>query len=571
FALTMLIMTAVSLFISFTLTPILCSKLLKPKKEGSLSLLGRMERGWNGMFDRFVNVYRSVLVYFEKHRFAAIVLLVLILVALLHSLTLPAKLGTSMISEADRGELYLKLEYPSWYNIEHTQRRLREAEELLSDLPELHQMLSMIGKVEGMFGQSSEGVYLAQILLKFSERDERAYSLHDLKQEIYSRLAGYPDAIISVNMPSAMGGQSTDIELEIAGDTLSTLDNCALKIKQFVDHLSGIKDSDTTVRSGKPEIRVYPRRAVLADLGYPATGLGMTLRANLEGIEAGTFKQGARTYDIVVKLEEREGKEQIEQFLFPGAPGHPLLLTNLSTLEDTLAPVQITRKDKRRVSKLFANLDGKKPLGIAVNELATAIDQKGNLPPGYHYKFAGIYEVMAEGQGNLAEAGMIAIILVMLSLAAIMESYKQPILILVTLPLAVIGMLWALAIAGKSIEIFVLMSGVMLIGIVVNNAILIIDQFNIHIQEGVPLHKAMISATCERFRPIVMITLAAVLGMMPLALGRGIGAEMRNATGIASAGGILVSGILTLVVIPILYDLCTRGNQRKKISEPPLF
>ena len=128
----------------------------------------------------------------------------------------------------------------------------------------------------------------------------------------------------------------------------------------------------------------------------------------------------------------------------------------------------------------------------------------------------------------------------------------------VTLPLALIGTLWALYLTGKTLEIFVLMSGVMLIGIVVNNAILIVDQFNIHVREGVPRHRAMITATCERFRPILMITLAAVLGMLPLALGQGIGAEMRTATGIASAGGILVSGVLTLIVIPILYDLFTR-------------
>jgi HAE1 family hydrophobic/amphiphilic exporter-1 len=169
---------------------------------------------------------------------------------------------------------------------------------------------------------------------------------------------------------------------------------------------------------------------------------------------------------------------------------------------------------------------------------------------------------MKEGQGNLGEAGLIAMVLVILTLAALLESFKKPGLILVTLPLGLIGMIWALYLTGKTLEIFVLMSAVMLIGIVVNNAILIVDQFNIHVREGATRHRAMINATCERFRPIIMITLAAVLGMLPLAMGKGIGAEMRNATGIGSAGGILVSGVLTLVVIPILYDLFTRrqGN-----------
>ena len=239
-----------------------------------------------------------------------------------------------------------------------------------------------------------------------------------------------------------------------------------------------------------------------------------------------------------------------------------MLLTNLGQVEERLAPIQITRKDKRRISKLLANIESKKPLGTAVDELSDAVDEKGNLPPGYEYFFAGTTEVMKEAQVEFAEAGIVAIILVILTLSAILESFKQPWLILVTLPLALIGVFWALAIAGESLSMFVLMGIVMMIGIVVNNAILIIDHFNTHIKEGIPPHKAMVTAASERFRPIVMITIAAVLGMLPLALGRGIGAEMRNGVGIAAVGGILVSGILTLVVMPILYDLFTRRSAK---------
>jgi len=557
FALTMLIMTVVSLFISFTLTPILCSIMLKPKKVGHEHLLARMERGWNRMFDRFLNTYKSILFYFEKHRWVAILLLLVIVAALVHSLSLLGNIGFTMMNESDMGELYVKLEYPTRYDLNQTRKRLHAAINLLKDVPELRHLLTTIGKVEGVFGQSSEGVYLAQVLLKFSERDHRKLTIDDLKNEVRSRLAEYPDCIVTVTMPTVIGGQMSDIEMEIAGDHLKTLDTLALKTRDLAQQIPGILEPDTTVRSGKPELRIRPRRAVLADLGYPAIGLGLNLRANLEGLTAGTFKQNARNYDIVVKLAEEEGKGQIRDFLFPGTPGHPLVMTSLGRVEEKQTPVQITRKDKSRVSKLFANLTKGKPLGAAVEEISAVIDEKGYLPPGYNYTFAGMYEIMAEGQENLAEAGIIAIILVILTLSALLESFKQPVLVLVTLPLAVIGVLWALALTGKSLEIFVLMSGVMLAGIVVNNAILIVDQFNIHIKEGVPRHKAMVTATCERFRPIVMITLAAVLGMLPLAMGQGIGAEMRNATGIASAGGILISGILTLVVIPILYDLCT--------------
>ena len=281
------------------------------------------------------------------------------------------------------------------------------------------------------------------------------------------------------------------------------------------------------MRPGKPELRIVPRRDVLSDLKAPAVGLGMTLRANLEGIQAGTYKRDARNYDIVVKFAEEEGKDQVDEFLFPGADGHPILLANLSHVTEGEIPIQITRKNKRRISKLMSQVDRDLPLGTAVKRISLAIDEKANLPPGYAYTFAGEVEMMEEAQAGLGEAGMTAMILMILTLAAVLESFRQPALILVTLPLALIGTIWALVIVGASFSIFVIMGIVMMIGIVVNNAILIVDQFNIHVAEGVPRHKAMVAGACERFRPIVMITLAAVLG--DDAFGPGAGSRRRDA------------------------------------------
>ena len=475
-------------------------------------------------------------------------------------MTLAGKVGFAFISEPDKAELFVKLEYPTWYELGKTSERVEALEDRLRDVPEFEHMLSSVGKVEGVIGQSTQGVYLAQVLLTFSDRDERSLSIDDLQAEVRSRLAGYPECIVTVNQPTIIGGQSQDIELEIAGQELAVLDELAVRTQNLAGRLDGFSDIDTTVRAGKPELAVTPNRAILADLDISAVGLGMVLRANLEGLDAGTFKKGDRNYDIVVELADEEGMEQVERFMFPAVPGRPMLLSNLAKVEQRVAPIQITRKDKRRVSKVLANLGADMPLGTAVNILGDQIDSKGQFPPGNDYEFTGMYERMAEANAEFGEAGIIAVVLVILTLSAILESFKQPWLILVTLPLGLIGIMWALALAGESISMFVLMGAVMMIGIVVNNAILIMDQFNVHVTEGIPQHKAMITAACERFRPIVMITLAAVLGMLPLALGRGIGAELRNSVGIASVGGILVSGVLTLILIPILYDMFTRKN-----------
>ena len=557
-AMTMFIMTVVSLFISFTLTPLLCSLVLKPRKEGSRSPLALMERGWNWGFDRVVGAYRRLLQFSERHRWAAVLVIVAVVGIFVHSLRLAGTLGSSAFSESDMGRVYLRLEFPTRHNLQETTRRVKQAEARIAGLPELKHVLTTVGKVEAILGQSSEGVYLAQILMKFSERDEREITIDELMDMVRSRIDGYPDAIVAVSQPSLIGGQSNPVELEIAGDDLETLDALALKTLGFAREMPGFLDPDTTVRPGKPEIRIEPRRAVLGDLKAPAIGLGMALRANLEGIEAGTYKENARNYDIVVKFAEEPGKDQVDEFLFPGADGHPVLLASFGEVTEGEMPIQIVRKDKRRICKLTSQLAEDFPLGTAVSEISAAIDERGNLPPGYNYTFGGMVELMKEAQAGLAEAGLIAVVLMVLTLAAILESFRQPALILMTLPLALIGTTWALALGGESFSIFVIMGIVMMVGIVVNNAILIMDQFNVHVREGIPRHKAMITAACERFRPIVMITLAAVLGMLPLALGQGIGAEMRNGVGIASAGGILVSGVLTLIVVPILYDLLTR-------------
>ncbi len=565
-ALSMLIMTAVSLFISFTLTPILCSILLKPKRKNRGDLLNRMETGFNRLLGLLIESYRKVLSFNERHRLVALGVLFLTLLMFVYALSLTKKVGFGFISEPDQAQLFVKLEYPTSYNLAKTAERVKAIEERLSDSPQLKHILSSIGKVEGIIGQSTEGVYLAQVLLVFSDRDQRKLSIDDLQTEVRKRLTDYPEAIVSVTQPTVVGGQSQDVELEIAGRDLSTLDTLAVRTQQLSSEIKGLEDVDTTVRTGKPELAILPNRAVLSDLNIPAVGLGMALRANLEGLDAGTFKKGDRNYDIVVKFADRRGKQQVEQFMFPGTPGKPLLLSNLAKIEQRIAPIQITREDKQRVSKVFANLESNLPLGTAVDLISDEIDVKGQFPPSYSYKFTGMYEIMNEANAAFAEAGLIAVILVVLTLAAILESFKQPWLILVTLPLALIGVMWALALTGESLSMFVLMSIVMMIGIVVNNAILIMDQFNVHVAEGVPRHKAMITAACERFRPIAMITLAAVLGMLPLALGTGIGAEMRNGVGIAAVGGILISGILTLIIMPILYDLFTSKNGRHNIA-----
>jgi len=562
FALTMVTVTVVSLFISFTLTPILCSVLLKRRSDQQRqSFLARLGALSDTLFGFVAGGYMRFLRFVGRHRWTALPILGVVIVVFLHAvITLPPKLGMGFFPNPDQGQVFVKLEYPTRYSLDQTVKRVHEVEAMLDDLPDLLHEYTIIGKVEGVMGQASEGVYLAQVLLKFKDKMTRAMPIDPLLDEVRRRLADYPDCIVTVSIPEPIGGQSYPVELEIAGDDLETLDDLAGQAVALAADIHGVVDPDTTVRQGKPEIRIRPRRAVLSDLGVPATTVGLALRANLAGLEAGSFKQGDRTYDIRVKFAEEPGKDQVDEFLFPGAPGRPLQLTNLASVEETLTPVQITRTDKRRVTKVLAQLLTTVPLGAAVDQFRDALEQDVEKPLGYTYNFPHQYEIMQEASVEMQEAALLAILLTYLVLAAILESFVKPFIILATLPLGLIGMLWALFLTGQSITMFVMLGGVMLIGIVVNNAILIMDQVGQYVEAGVPKHEAMARAAGEKLRPILMITLAAVLGMLPLALSKGIGSEFRADLGTAAVGGIAVSGFLTLIVLPVLYEMLTREN-----------
>ena len=456
-ALTMVIVTLVSLFISFTLTPMLCSLLLRPRDPNRRTLLARLESGWNRRFSTVVERYRQMLAFIERYRVAALLVVLVVVGMLIYTLRLVPEIGFDLFQGIDRGEVIVKLEYPTRYALDETWRRVQAVDRRLADLPGIQHQLVTVGNVEGIIGQSSEGVYLAQLLLKFPDRDERDVPVDQLIARIRARLKNYPEAIVTVSKPATVGGgMEVPVEMEIAGPSLATLDRLALNAQHLSKAIFGLKDIDTTVRAGKPELCIRPIRPVLSDRGIFATTLGMALRGNIEGLTAGTFKQNARNYDIVVLMEKQEGKAQVSRFQFPGDPGKPVLLETISSVAETRTPSQITRKDKQRVSKLMANLEKHLPLGTAVSKISAAIQDAGAFPPGYDYRFTGYTETMAEAQEGLVEAAIVAIVLVALCLAAILESFRQPVLILITMPLALIGVLGALYVAGLSMDIFVM-------------------------------------------------------------------------------------------------------------------
>ena len=558
FAITTLIVNAASILISFTLTPILCALLLEPASKRKNNAFARFGKRWDAGFQTVAERYTDGLRRLAgKKRWNLPIVIGFFLLFFFTMKFGGGQLGFSFFENDDRGRIFIRVETPAYYDLAKTIARLEGIQSRLLGFSDLNHVLTSAGKAESQSGQASEGVYMGQIELFFKPKTERAWKITDRLAEIRSLLKDETDCFISASIPGMMGGQNFQIEQNLSGDDLDVLDQTALAIQAATRDLPGVDLLETTVRDTKPEIRVLPKRTVLSDLGLPASLLGTIVRANIEGVEAASYKRGDRTYDIRVKLAEQSGKDQIRQFLLPGADGRPIPLETVADVVDARTTTQIYRRDKQRAVKILGDIRKGATMSGVANEMARTIADRKLLPPGYTLANAGHSEMMMDAIADFGEAILLAAFLTLLTLAAILESWKRPILILLTLPMGLIGVIWALVFSHSALTILVLLGILMLIGVVVNAAILIVDKMAQHIQEGVSRREAMLTAIAEEFRPVLMVVLASGLGMLPMAIGSGIGSENRAGIGIASVAGVLVAGVLTMTVLPLIYTLFT--------------
>lgn len=563
FAVATLIVNLVSIFISFTLTPILCALFLKPnagKKKRGLALLADK---WNGVIMGIGLRYSAFLRFICRSRVVIALVIIGAVVLLLHSFSFAGKLGFDFFSPEDHAKIFIKIEFPTDYDLAKTTARLHKIEERLKGYSDMKHMLSASGKVDSIGGSASNGVYLAQIQLAFKNKLEREWSIFKRVDEISQLLSDETDCIITVAVESVMGGISSPLEMKITGDDLAVLDKVGTEVKNMVSSLPDAGDIDSTIRDGKPQLLISPKRAVLSDVGMPAASLGTIMRGNLEGIEAATYKSGDRSYDIRVKFKEQPGQEQVGQFMLPGNAGMPVPLETFANVEKKLIPVQIMRHDKMRTVNITGTLKPGGKLGLLLNDVKANLKEKNMLPPGYEVNWGGDSEMLGDAIADFLEAAILAIVLTYLVLSAILESFIRPFLIMFTLPLGLIGILWALRLTNIGISIFVLLGSVMLIGVVVNAAVLIIDRLGQLTAGGMSRREAMFTAMADTFRAVIMVILASGIGMLPMALSNGISSEMRRGIGIASTGGIVVSGLLSIIIIPLLYVFFTKKQPKQ--------
>ena len=559
FAIVITAATFASLFVSFTLTPIL-SSMFAGRGAGVNRALTFVLAPWNACYNATARFYRATL--FPALRHPVLLIAAVAVLSVAGFAYLVPRLQLDFIPTMDKGEMTVRLEYPADTALEKTAERTLELARKIGSLkdsagdPLAQSVTISVGKTQGILGAVSQGAYLAEIAVKLKDMTARRETIQDVAERLRDVCREEPDVIWSALVPLVIGGSAQSAEFRILGDDFDTLNAVGLATAREAAADPSCADVSHSIRIGRPETRLYPKRAVLNDLGVTPDALGTSLRASFAGLKCSRFTKGDRSYDVRVRFAEEDGFSQVDALNFPGADGVPFAIDSVARKERVMKPVQIVRSMKRRAVTVYANNARGYGLGTTLGVLRAAAGK--HLPPGCETTVGGTAEYMDETFGEFALVTSVAIILTYLLLAAIMESWTMPFVVLFTVPFAYLGMFAALWATHTTFTVFGLLAGIMLVGVVVNAAILIVDERTMLLGRGIAPRAATLKASAAKFRPVLMSSAASLFGMLPMALGSGLGSELRAAIGIGSVGGILLSAVVSLYLIPALTSLARR-------------
>ena len=567
FGLTMVFATFVSLLVTFTLTPLMAAYLFKGKKkdengniiEEKPSLISR----FLGIFPKALNGIRFV--YLKTLSFCLSVPGVLFqVVALLATIFLVGVMAKNFLTvevmpKQDQGMISVKLEMPVGTNIETTDSVARIIESRIKDVPEIVHYSMNVGGSNGM--TTTNQATMRVKLLK--DWEGRTRSTDQIVDSLRPYLADIPDAFISIKSTSASetnNNSAGDVVLEVSGlhaDSVVKASQIVMdRIKETID---GIVDVKMSYEAGKPEIRMIPNRQALADYGVTLQTVATYNYIAVSGYEAGQYTEDGEEYDVYVRMMEkdRQSHSDIENLPILTPKGY-VNANELFFIEDGAGPTRIDRKRKMRRVDVSMNLLPGHTTGEIMGKIGKLTAEMTNeVPEGTHFGFGGNADMQNDMVAEFKTAILMAIILTYILLIALLESFAQPFIIMTTIPMGAIGVILSLIVTGKALSMIALMAIVMLIGVVVNNAILLLDEANRLLRSGaMGRRSAILTAGENKFQPIVLATFASVVAQLPLAFALGGNvAAMTQPMGIASVGGLIVSAILTMYLVPTFFWL----------------
>jgi HAE1 family hydrophobic/amphiphilic exporter-1 len=536
----------ISLFVSFTLDPMLSSVWYDPQAHGN----GRFARIVNSTQEKANNLYRVVLGW--ALRWPKTTLLIA-LATFVGSFALPKYIGFEFVPQADLGEQVVSIETPVGSSLEYTEAKMRQVDAALREFPEIDYTYGTVNT------GYANGKNQASLYLKLKPLKDRKRSPAQLAQPIRERLASIPGILVSINIPGGPGGGvQKQLQLSLQGPDTNVLDTISEDVMKRAADIRGLVDLDRNLKAAKPILSVRLRRDAASDLGLGTAAVAQSLRPLFAGDETSLWRApDGENYMVMVRLpvDDRTGIADLHRVWFTAGtePNGLPRMVHIAQIADVVTDVgasQINRRDLNREVQITANVYGRSA-GEVSSDLQKILTEI-KLPPGYRFVFGGSTKDIAESAAYAGQALLMAVILIYLILASQFGSFLQPIAIMMSLPMSLIGVFLGLLVAGTTLNIFSAIGFIMLMGLVTKNAILLVDFFNQARERGVPVNDALLEAGSIRLRPILMTTLAMVFGMLPLALGLGEGATQRAPMAHAVIGGLISSTLLTLVVVPVV-------------------
>ncbi len=560
FGITIVAAVLISMFVSFTLDPMLSSIWHDPaihahgERRTPVTLyertLGRLTAGFERATDRMGDGYQKILAWSLVHKRKTVALAMGIFVLSVFMLRF---VGTEFIPKADFSETIVNFQTPIGSSLEATEAKARQVESIVREFPEVRYTVTTLNT------SNAQGKHNASMYVRLVDRKDRRRSVDAMSAVLRERLQRVPGMVVThIGLLDPVGGNKP-IEFSLRGPDQRELERLTTLAVDKLREIPGLVDLDTSMRPNKPTLAIRLNPASAADLGLGTAQLGVPLRILLAGQTVGNWRApNDQTYDVNVRLspEARDNPQDLERLPFvvgAAADGSPRVvrLGQVAQVVEATGSSQINRRDLAREVSINANAYGR-AMGEVSSDIHKVMDGIA-LPPGYSYQFGGSTKNMAESFGYALSALAMAVIFIYMILASQFKSFLQPMALMTSLPLTLIGVVLALLLFRSTLSMFSIIGVIMLMGLVTKNAILLVDFAIRAREEGMERSAALLLAAKVRLRPILMTTLAMIFGMVPLAFALSEGSEQRAPMGQAVIGGVITSSLLTLVVVPVVY------------------
>lgn len=551
---------------AISLTPMLASKFLRlrPKKERRKFSYENTIEKWMEKLDGF---YEATLRRFLHYKTMVIIVTLLIFIS---SLFLMKFIGTDFMPESDESRLSVAIELQTGLRVEETTKVTRKLENLVNErYPEVTLISSSSGSDdEGSFLSlfSTTGSNIINLTMSLVDIEYRERSVFDIADDLREQMAQFPEIVTaSISTSTQMLGGSNTVDVEIYGYNFDVTNAYAEKVLDRLRALDGAKEVTISRKNDKPELQVVLDKDKLAEHGLSTAQVSTFVRNRVNGLVPSYFKEEGEEYDIKIRLEEeyRNSISDIEELTLLTPAGQRIKLKEVGKVEEYWSPPSIDHKRRERVVTISA-LPDKIPLGQLAANIKTELSDL-EPPQEILTTIGGAYEDQQESFMDLAMLMVLSLILVFIVMASQFESLRMPFIIMFSIPFAFTGVIYALLITNTTLSVVAALGAVLLIGIVVKNGIVLVDYINLMRDRGYELYEAIAISGKSRLRPVLMTAMTTILGMLPLAMSTGEGAEIWRPMGITVIGGLVVSTLVTMIIVPTMYAvLATKGERRKK-------